>query len=155
MTRLLGRRALSTKTALSGEGSLAVVLGGFGFTPRQLTKHESLYREHGFDVMPVLSSIPQLISPTIAWKRGPELAARVQEANVPIALHTVSGSFWTAIFMLAHLDPAWREANVKAIMFDSCPPKSDIYAFGGCARARCQSIVSLPSGPLTPLPVAC
>ena len=37
-------RTLTTIAAARGDGSLAVVFGGFGFTQRQLTKHESLYR---------------------------------------------------------------------------------------------------------------
>jgi len=112
-------------------GSLAVVFGGFGFTPRQLKRHEDIYSDHGFDVMPVLSTIPQLVTPSIAAQRGRELARALQEKDAPTVIHTVSGSFWTALFMLAELDPSWREENVRAIMFDSCPPKSDIYAFGG------------------------
>jgi len=47
--------------------------------------------------------------------------------------------------MLAHLDPAWREANVKAIMFDSCPPKSDIYAFGGWLSWLLQAKTGAPA----------
>ena len=35
------------------------------------------------------------------------------------------------IYTFHHLDPAWKNERVKAIAFDSCPPKSDIYAFGG------------------------
>ena len=122
------RRAQST---ISGERHLAVVMGGFGFTQRQLAKHENIYREHGFECMPVLSSIPQLVTPKEALRRAPELAARLQEADAHTVIHTVSGSFWTAMFMLAHLEPSWRERKIRAIMFDSCPPKSDIYAFGG------------------------
>ena len=122
---------MSTSAAARGDGSLAVVFGGFGFTPRQITKHEALYRDQGFNVMPVLSSISQLITPKVAESRAKQLAAKIQEANKPIVMHTVSGSFWTAMFTLASMEPSWREKNVKAIMFDSCPPKSDIYAFGG------------------------
>jgi len=140
---LCSRRWLSTK--LSGDGSLAVVFGGFGFTERVLRRHESLYEEHGFEVMPILSSIPQLVQPKVGFERGPELAARVQEKDLPLVIHTVSGSFWTAMFMLAALDPAWRERNVKAILFDSCPPKSDIYAFGGWFSWLLQAKVGLPA----------
>ena len=145
---LVPPRGLSTRRGLSticGDGSLALVFGGFGFTERQLRKHEAIYREHGFECLPVLSTIPQLITPNIGWQRGPELAARVQEANVPTVIHTVSGSFWTAMFMLAHLDPAWREKNIKAIMFDSCPPKSDVYAFGGWLSWLLQAKAGVPA----------
>ena len=151
--RPFAARMLSTSPAhtLNGEGSLAVVFGGFGFTERQLRKHEALYDEHGFKVMPVLSSIPQLISPKVACDRGPELAARVQEADQPVVIHTVSGSFWTAIFVLAHLEPDWRERNVRAIMFDSCPPKSDVYAFGGWLSWLLQAKSGLPARLSKPL----
>lgn len=110
---------------------VAAVFGGFGFTRRQLAKHELLYAEHGFEVLPVLSTIPQLITPSVGWERGPRLAAQLQAVDAPCSLHLVSGSFWTGIFTLAHLDPGWRSENVKAVVFDSCPPKSDVYAFGG------------------------
>ena len=118
--------ALSTSVSLStsaprGEGSLAVVMGGFGFSDRQLKRHVDLYEQYGFGVMPVLSTIPQLVSPAVAWRRGPELAARIEERDAPVVIHTVSGAFWTAMFVLAHLSPEWRERNVRAIMFDSNP----------------------------------
>ena len=77
-------RAFSS--TVKGEGSLAAVFGGFGFTERQLTKHEAVYREHGFDCLPVLSTIPQLISPKIAAQRGPELAAVVRATPVAAAM---------------------------------------------------------------------
>ena len=137
------RRASSS--SICGSGLLAVVFGGFGFTQRQLRKHEALYREHGFDCLPVLSSIPELVTPRIAWKRAPELAARVQAASVPTVIHAVSGSFWTAMFMLAHLEPAWRERYVRAIMFDSCPPKSDVRAFGGWLSWLIQAKAGIPA----------
>lgn len=49
----------------------------------------------------------------------------------PIAVHAVSGAFWTVMFVLAHTDKQWRKKNVRAIMFDSCPPKPDERAFAG------------------------
>jgi hypothetical protein len=142
-------RGLTTSTG--AVGSLAVVFGGFGFTQRQLSKHEQLYGEHGFDVMPVLSSIPQLISPKIAATRGRELAARVREVDSPTVIHMVSGSFWTGMYLLANLEPAWREQNVKAIMFDSCPPKSDVYAFGGWLSWLIQAKANMPTRVSKPL----
>ena len=148
-TRRTTARSLST--APCAEGSLAVVFGGFGFTERQLAKHEALYREVGFDVLPVLSRIPQLISPKVGWIRGPELAARIQEADAPVAIHAVSGSFWTMMFTLAHMDPTWRAKNVKAIMFDSCPPKSDVYAFGGWLAWLLQAKAGIPARLSKPL----
>lgn len=135
----------SSSSKISGDGALSVVFGGFGFTQRQIVKHEAIYREHGFECLPVLSSIPQLISPKVGWQRGPELAARVQEHDAPTVVHMVSGGFWTGVFMLAHLDEAWRERNIRAIMFDSCPPKSDVYAFGGWLAWFLQAKTTLPS----------
>ena len=44
-----------------------------------------------------------------------------------------------------HLEPTWREKNVKAIMFDSCPPKSDVHAFGGWLSWLLQAKTGLPS----------
>ena len=122
-----------------------MVFGGFGFSPRQLARHENLYGERCFDVHPVLSTIPELITPKTAWRRGPELAAKLQEADRPTLLHLVSGSFWTGMFMLAALEPAWREKRIRAIMFDSCPPKSDVYAFGGWLSWLIQAKTKLPS----------
>lgn len=133
-----------TTQPIKGEGATAVVLGGFGFTQRQLTKHEALYQEHGFEVLPVLSSITQLISVEQAGRRGAELAQRIQEEDSDIVIHTVSGSFWTAMFALAAMEPAWRERRVKAIMFDSCPPESNVYAFGGWLSWFLQAKTGLP-----------
>ena len=122
-----------------------MVFGGFGFTPRQLARHENLYRERGFAVEPVLSTIPELITPKVAWQRGPALAAKLQEADKPTVVHFVSGSFWTGMFMLAHLEPSFREKRIRAIMFDSCPPKCDVYAFGGWLSWLIQAKTKLPS----------
>ena len=138
-------RAFSTAPSVDGTGSLAMVFGGFGFTPRQLARHENLYRERGFEVEPVLSTIPELITPKVAWQRGPALAAKLQEADKPTVVHFVSGSFWTGMFMLAHLEPSFREKRIRAIMFDSCPPKSDVYAFGGWLSWLIQAKTKLPS----------
>merc|ERR1739845_113478 len=33
--------------------------------------------------------------------------------------------------MLSFMPKQWREKNVRAICFDSCPPKADLQAFGG------------------------
>ena len=143
------RRLFSSN--VNGKGSLAVVFGGFGFTPRQLTKHEDLYRQHGFDCLPVLRTIPQLITPERAREAGKELAVRVQEVNVPTVIHTISGSFWTAMYLLAHLEPEWRERMVKAIMFDSCPPKSDVYAFGGWLSWLLHAKAGIPKSASKPI----
>ena len=144
-TRNRFSRAFSTAPSVDGTGSLAMVFGGFGFTPRQLARHENLYRERGFAVEPVLSTIPELITPKVAWRRGPALAAKLQEADKPTVVHFVSGSFWTGMFMLAHLEPSFREKRIRAIMFDSCPPKSDVYAFGGWLSWLIQAKTKLPS----------
>lgn len=56
-------------SSIAGSGSLACVFGGFGFTTRQISKHEAIYHEHGFETLPVVSTIQQLISPTMAEQR--------------------------------------------------------------------------------------
>jgi hypothetical protein len=138
-------RVLSRSLSVSGAGSRALIFGGFGFTQRQLSKHESIYKDHGFECIPVLSSIQQLISPKLANERGAKLAAELQKSDSPVCIHTVSGSFWTALFTLAHCDEKWRERCVRAIMFDSCPPKSDVYAFGGWLSWFLQAKTNLPA----------
>ena len=57
-----------------------------GFAERQLREHESLYGDLGSEGMAVLSSIPQPITPKFACDRGPELAARAQEAGKPVVI---------------------------------------------------------------------
>lgn len=145
------RRGTASAQSLSCGNGLAVVFGGFGFTPRQLARHEGLYAEHGFNVLPVLSTVPQLVTPNIALKRAQDLASRMQSTNAPTVIHCVSGSFWTAMFALSHLDPDWREANIRAIMFDSCPPKSDIYAFGGWLSWLIQAKTGLSAALVKPV----
>lgn len=125
----LGVRALSTQ--LDATGVNAVVFGGFGFGPRQMAKHEALYKVHGFGTTPVLSTVFELSSPSDANRRGKFLAEQVQEEDQDVVVHAISGSFWTMVYMFSHMDPAWRNERVKAIMFDSSPPKSDVNAFGG------------------------
>lgn len=141
-------RALNTSAT---EHSTAVVFGGFGFTQRQISKHEAIYREHGFNVLPVLSKVPQLITPVIAAQRAADIAQQLQEADQPTVVHMVSGSFWTGMYMLAHLEKSWRDRNIKAIMFDSCPPKSDVYAFGGWLSWLLKIKTRLPSSLTKPL----
>ena len=116
---------------ISGACSTAVVFGGFGFRSRQMKKHAALYEQYDFDVVDILSTVKELTTPSIGEARGKLLAEKIQKIDQPIVVHSISGSFWTMIYMFEHLDPEWREENVKAIVFDSCPPKSDIYAFGG------------------------
>ena len=147
-SHLVRSRSLS---GVSGVGSRAVIFGGFGFTQRQLRKHEEIYREHGFECTPVLSSIQQLITPKIANERGAELAVELQKSDSPICIHTVSGSFWTALYTLAHCDADWRERCVRAIMFDSCPPKSDVAAFGGWLSWFLQAKTKLPAKQTKPI----
>jgi len=45
-------------------------------------------------------------------------------------MHIVSGSFWLALCVFEHLGLKSKEL-IKGIVFDSAPPMSDIYAFGG------------------------
>lgn len=129
---------------ISGRGSLAVVMGGFGFTPRQLRKHTASYHEHDFDVLPYYSSLKQLATPAILWQRSQELASRLQAEDKDIVVHAISGSFWTALSTLAHLEPDWRERRVRGIVFDSAPPQHDVYAFGGWASWLLQRRLGVP-----------
>ena len=125
-----GARLISSKT-IDGSNATAVVLGGFGFKERQMAKHASLYSQFNFNVVPVLSSVKQLTTPMVGEKRGRELAEKIQVMDQPVVIHAVSGAFWTMIYMLEYMDKSWRDQHVKAIVFDSCPPESNIYAFGG------------------------
>ena len=70
---------------------------------------------------------------------------------MPTVIHAVSGGFWTAMFMLHHMDAQWRDRNVRAIMFDSCPPKSDVYAFGGWLSWLIQAKIGLPAKSTKPI----
>lgn len=78
-----------------------------------------------------MSSPFDLSSPKAASAKGKQLAAQLMEQDKDIACHAISGSVWTMIYMLSYMEPEWRDERVKAIMFDSSPPQSDIHAFGG------------------------
>ena len=123
-------RFISSKT-IDGSNATAVIFGGFGFKERQMSKHSSLYSRFNFNVVPILSSVKQLTTRTVASKRGKDLAEKIQRINQPVVLHSISGAFWTMIYMLEYMDKGWRDEHIKAVVFDSCPPESDIYAFGG------------------------
>ena len=127
--RLLLRSLSSQK--ISGKNSTALVFGGFGFKDRQMNKHSSLYGQFDFNVLPVLSTVKQLTTVKDAELRGKQLAAKLQTINQPLAIHVISGAFWTMIYTLEYMDKDWRDDHVKAIVFDSCPPMSDVDAFGG------------------------
>jgi alpha-beta hydrolase superfamily lysophospholipase len=98
-----------------------------------MNKHLDLYNTHGIESVPIFSSVKELTTPTIAEARGAAIAANILENDGPIVMHAVSGSFWTALYTLEALPRDWRERNVRALVFDSCPPKSDALAFGGWA----------------------
>ena len=67
------RSSFAEPVPIHGNGDPAVVLGGFGFTKRALRRHEELYEGVGFEVMPVLSGIRDLITPEVARERsGPQ-----------------------------------------------------------------------------------
>lgn len=122
--------------SVDGHGSSAILFGGFAFGPRQMKKHAALYEQHGFDVMNILSpglkGIKDLTTPVTSERRGKEIAEQVMAGgDRPVCLHAISGSVWTMIYMLDALPKDWREQYVRAIFFDSCPPKSDTLAFGG------------------------
>lgn len=124
--------ARSVGTAkIKGENATALVFGGFGFKERQMGKHASLYSQFGFKVLPVLSTVKQLTTPSVGEKRGKILADQVQSINQPVVIHVISGAFWTMIYTLEYMNKDWRDKHVKAIVFDSCPPMSDVHAFGG------------------------
>ena len=142
--------ATNAKT-ISGEGSLAVVFGGFGFTNRQLSKHEALYTQHGFEVVPVLYPITQMISPEKALRNGTEVAERLMEADKNVVIHAISGSTWTLLYALNAMEKSWRDKRVRAIMFDSCPPQTDVYAFGGWLSWFCQAKFGIPAAKSKPL----
>lgn len=71
--------------SINGEGKVAMVFGGFGmqvalfcmFTahipaltrfaqPKQISKHEELYQQHGFRTIQVASSINELTTPAVS-----------------------------------------------------------------------------------------
>ncbi len=104
-----------------------------------------MYTQHDFEVKPVLSSIPELVTPAIADRRTVEIAKEIVAADRDVVLHSVSGSFWTMLYTLDKMDRAWREKRVRAIMFDSCPPHADIYAFGGWSAWFLQAKFGIPA----------
>ena len=122
--------------SFDGKNATAVILGGFGSRESQMKRHSALYYKHNFNVMPVMSGMLELTTPEVASVRGKTLATKLQTANQPIVVHTISASFWTVIYMLEHLDKSWREDKVKAIVFDSCPAMSDLEAFEGWLSVR-------------------
>lgn len=130
---------------ISGEGALALVFAGFGFNQRQLSKHTSLYEDYGFEVIPVMKSITHMITPVHAQRNGKEIADRLMKANKDVVVHGISGSTWTMFYTLHYLDAEWRERHVRAIMFDSCPPQADIYAFGGWLAWFLQAKFGIPA----------
>ena len=135
-TRKLIRCCSNSPQTFDGKNAIAVILGGFGSRERQMKRHSALYNKHNFNVMPVMSGMLELTTPEVASARGKTLALKLQAANVPIVVHTISASFWTVIYMLEHLDKSWKEENVKAIVFDSCPAMSDLEAFEGWLTVR-------------------
>ena len=123
-------RHISSKP-IDGTNATAVVFGGLGFRERQLKKYSSMYGNFKFNTVPVLSTVKELTTPVVSSARGKKLDQNLQTANQPLVVHTVSASFWTVIYMLEHMDKDWREENVKAIVFDSCPAMNDVYSVGG------------------------
>ena len=126
----------SSSKSLDAQNATAVILGGFGSRERQMRRHSALYNKYNFNIMPVMSGMLELTTPDVASERGKALATKLQNANKPIAIHTISASFWTVMYMFENMDKDWREKNVKTIVFDSCPAMSDIDAFGGWMAIR-------------------
>ena len=118
-------------TKINGKNSTALVLGGFGFKEKHINRYSSLYTEFDFNVLPILSSVKELTYPIIAVRRGKNLADQLQKINQPLAIHVISGSFWTMIYALEYMEKDWRDKYVRAIVLDSCPLMSNIYTFGG------------------------
>ena len=129
------RRNVHNKS-VSGKNATAVIFGGFGFGEKQMLKYSSLYDNYNFKVCPVLMNVKEMTTPAVLWKRAKPLAEELQNKNQPVVVHCVSGSFWTMITMFELMDKDWREKYIKAIVFDSTPPYSDIYAFGGWLSFR-------------------
>ena len=67
---------------------------------------------------------------------------RHADRAAPLVIETPDGSF---------LEPSWRDRNVRAIMFDSCPPKSDVYAFGGWLAWLIRAKTGLPPAMTKPV----
>ena len=118
-------------TTIKGNNCTALVFGGFGFKERQMTKHASLYGQFDFNVVPVLSSVKELSTPCVGERQGKNLAEKLDAIDQPLVIHVISGAFWTMIYTLEYMNKDWRDQNVKAIVFDSCPLMSYVHAFGG------------------------
>ena len=119
---------------VDGNGKLAVIFGGFGFSARQMAKHAAIYEEHGFETVHVLCPSHLLSRPSHGPIVGEDTVAAIDAASAKedIVIHSISGSFWMSLYLLDAM-PADMHARVRALAFDSCPPRSDIYAFGGYA----------------------
>ena len=109
----------------------SVILGGFGYLPKHLKRHNNLYVSNGHKPILITNTIDKLITPTHNWKQGKEIAKQLQCEDKDTIIHSISGSFWLVFSMLSHMDPTWRNTKIKSIIFDSCPIKADIHAFGG------------------------
>lgn len=132
-SQLSSKYKIFNYTQVKGSQSTALVLGGFRFKPRQMSKHASLYGNYNFNVVPVLSGLNELATPTLCSSRGKSLAEKLQAENKPLAIHCISGAFWTMVYILEHMDRDWREENVKTILFDSCPVLGDASGMGAFA----------------------
>jgi len=135
-SRMLAKNEIFSQWAcdlarIDGKNCTAIVFGGFGFKERQMQKHTALYERFNFKIVPIFSTVKQLTKPSIGETRCRMLAEDLQCIREPIVIHAISGSVWTAINILFYANKEWRDKYVKAIVFDSCPPKMDIYAFGG------------------------
>tara|TARA_B110000208_G_C11613255_1_gene374416 strand:- start:35 stop:745 length:711 start_codon:yes stop_codon:yes gene_type:complete len=104
-------------------------------TPRQLRRHTELYEELGdsFETLSVLPTIFEMTHPKNAEREGERLAKSIMKTadGRDVVFHVISGSFWLSMITMSYIPRALREKSVRAITFDSTPPMSDIYAFGG------------------------
>ena len=117
--------------SIDGGNSTAVIFGGLSINERQIMKHGELYTKHYFEVMPVASSLTELVKPEVIESRAQKFASDIQSLGKPVAMHAISAGFFTMIRTLKAMDNDWREKNVKSIVFDSCPLATDADGFGG------------------------
>jgi hypothetical protein len=61
-----------------------------------------------------------------------------QAKDQPMLFHCVSGSFWISLYVMEYLGQAYREEHLRAIAFDSCPPRAGTAAFAGWASFALQ-----------------
>ena len=125
--KLISIRTLS----VDANNSTAVIFGGLSLNEKQLMKHGYLYSKHNFEVIPIQSTLVELIKPSVIESRATKFANEIQSLDKPVAMHAISAGFFTMIRTLKAMNKDWRDKNVKSIVFDSCPTSTDPDGFGG------------------------